>query len=129
MKNQINRFPSVISFHFTDTLIVPVSDVTVAGIAPSSAVISWSAQANATDYDVFVNPALQTIYNTAANGTGISISHTPESTIATVSGLVSGTEYFVSVWASTPVTSLRGDTVFTTQIPLPVKNSIYASIN
>jgi len=126
---QTNKNPFVISFLFGNTLNMPVSDVTVAGISPSSVVITWSALAKAAGYEVFVNPVLQTDFHTADNGPGIKVDHIPGSTTATVKGLVPGTEYYASVWAVTPVSYSRAGTFVTTQAPSIISFLFGSSLN
>lgn len=94
----------------TVTDVQTVSSYTGFGIPPtpaSSATITFDALAGATSYKVVVNTAGQTNFYTAANAGGVTVSAVPGATTPTyeVTGLDAGTTYYVSVWASSPVSS------------------------
>ena len=97
---------------YRDSLNQAVTGVKASFIAPSSMVVTWNAMPTALDYKVFVSKSKQTNYYTAASDPGISINYTPGSTVAWVNGL-SSTSYYVTVWATSPVTSFYGSTTFT----------------
>ena len=96
---------------YRDSLNQAVTGVKASFIAPSSLVVTWNALPMALDYKVFVSKSKQTNYYTAINDLGISINYTPGSTVAWVNGL-SSTDYYVTVWATSPVTSFYGSITF-----------------
>jgi hypothetical protein len=93
--------------NYHDTLNCAVTGVTGSFITQSSAVINWTPLSDATDYSVFVSTTKQTNYYTAVNDPGIVIKYKPGDTVAWVSGLTSP-NYYVTVWAMSPVTSFYG---------------------
>jgi hypothetical protein len=100
-------------FFYRDSLNCAISGVTASFIAPSSLVVNWKPLEGATDYVVFVSRVKQTNYYTAMSDPGISINYTPGATAAWVNGLSYSANYFISVWAISPVTSFYGSTAFT----------------
>jgi trimeric autotransporter adhesin len=127
-------------YFYNDTLGVQGTGVTVSnlltsqsglfGIVPaaSSATISWTALANATNYAVFVNQTQQTNLYAATEGTGVgltsfvpgspvAVTYATGTTTALVAGMIPGVPYFVSIWAIAPVSSFMFGT--TIQAPLP----------
>jgi hypothetical protein len=81
-----------------------ISDCGVGGVGGSSGTITFNALPGATEYLVVVSDTPQTNFYTA---TGVEVSAVPGATTVSVdvTGLEPGTEYFVSVWASAPVSS------------------------
>jgi hypothetical protein len=98
-------------FFYRDVLNQAVTGVSATQIAPTSMVVRWTQLADATNYAVFVSKTKQTNYYTAANDYGIGINYKPGDTVAWVNGL-SSPDYYVTVWAISPVTSFFGSTTF-----------------
>jgi hypothetical protein len=99
-------------FVYTDNLVQVVSGVKSTLIAPTSMVVNWTTLPYATNYAVFVSKVKQTNYYTAISDPGIVVNYTPGAAVAWVSGL-SSPNYYVTVWATNPVTSFYGSTAFT----------------
>jgi hypothetical protein len=95
--------------NYLDTMNCSVNTVKASYITQSSAVISWAAMTNATNYAVFVSTTKQTSYYYAVNDLGVVVKYNSGDTTAWVSGLSTG-NYFVTVWAIGPLTSFYGYT-------------------
>lgn len=126
---------------YTDTLGIAGTGVTIsllatvgAGANPSQCTVTWNALPNATNYIIAVNVVRQNSVYTAANSGAVAIAYTAGATTANVTGMLAGTTYFVSVWATltttpaiAPPTISRmtsfmfgGQTSFNTPLPVPV---------
>jgi len=115
--------PAVGLWTYTDVLNVSGSGVEVTDVqtvssyggfmptpaAVSSATISFDALAGATHYTIAINTTPQTNFYTASSIGTITWTQTSapgaDTITGKVGGLASGTTYYVSVWADTPVSS------------------------
>ena len=85
-------------YTYTDTLNVAGSGVSAAPTSTTTATATWDALADASGYAVFVNTTAQTTVLSAANAGGVVVA--VSGTTATITGLVAGTAYNVSVWGT-----------------------------
>ncbi len=92
-------------YTYTDTLNVAGSGVAVSAVTQTTATVKWNKLTSATAYQVFVSATAQNNFYTAASDAGITVAVNSTTQTATVSGLIPNTQYYVSVWASTPVSS------------------------
>ena len=104
---------------YTDTLNVSGTGVAVSAITTTTAAVSWSDLPNAATYLVVVNTTARTNFYTAANSAGVAVAVNNTANTATVTGLLSGVTYNVSVWAAAPVSSYLFDAAATSFTTLP----------
>jgi hypothetical protein len=95
---------------YVDTLNVAGGAVVATATGVNNATVSFPALANATDYVVLVSlNKINSLYGAtgalATSDADITVTYAAGALTATVKGLVSGTTYYVSVWAIAPVSS------------------------
>ncbi|MBN1369872.1 MAG: hypothetical protein JW954_06530, partial [Dehalococcoidaceae bacterium] len=118
-------------YRYTDMLNRPGAEVQVSEPALEGTTdISWQALNGAENYKLVINsespytPA-QTSFYTAASAEGVVIEYDSGDTRAVASGLRQNTRYYVTVWASSPVSSFAFPVAeFTTPLVEPVPPAV-----
>lgn len=118
-------------YRYTDMLNRGGSSLQVSQPTPEGTVVLfWQPLAYATGYKIVINSesvykTAQLSYYKAGSDEGIAIEYKEGDTQATVSGIKQNTYYYVTVWASAPVSSFAYPVAeFTTPLVPPISPSI-----